>query len=78
MPDICGDTVGDRLRGSSGFLLARDTAGNAPTGFRPLFGHNPKCLLFCKCLRKGLQHSLGISQRGLYYPLGIAQVALNI
>jgi hypothetical protein len=32
MPDICGDTVGDRLGGSLCFLLAGDMLGTAPLG----------------------------------------------
>jgi hypothetical protein len=41
MSDICGDTVGNRLRG-----LAGDTLGNVPSGSPLLFGHFPKCIRY--------------------------------
>jgi hypothetical protein len=39
MSYLCGDTVGNRLRG-----LAGDTLGNAPSRSPLLFGHFPKCI----------------------------------
>jgi hypothetical protein len=45
MPEICGDTVGNRLRGPPCFLLAGNPVGNAPimtSTFK--FGYLPKCI----------------------------------
>jgi hypothetical protein len=44
MSDICGDTLGNRLRGYPCFLLAGDMLGNVPNGSPLLFGHFPKCI----------------------------------
>ncbi len=44
MSGICGDTVGNCLRGYPCFLLAGDMLGNAPSGSPLLFGHFPKCI----------------------------------
>jgi hypothetical protein len=41
MSVICGDTVGNWLRG-----LAGDTLGNAPSGSPLLFGHFQKCICY--------------------------------
>jgi hypothetical protein len=44
MPEICGDTVGDGLKGSSCYLLAGDPVGNAPIGSPFSFEHFSKCI----------------------------------
>jgi hypothetical protein len=46
MPGICENTLCDRLRGSSCFLLARDPVGNGPHGPPHFFGHFPKCIRY--------------------------------
>jgi hypothetical protein len=72
MLEICGDTVGDRVRGPPCFLLAGDMVGNAPIMSSFLFGHS------------GLHYSISVAEKVSYsfrrfpkswhYILGTAQM----
>jgi hypothetical protein len=46
MPEICVDTVGDRLRGVSSFPMAEDQVENVPIGSTLFFGHFPGCACY--------------------------------
>jgi hypothetical protein len=46
MPEICFDTVGDRLRGVSSFPMAEDQVENVPIGPTLFFGYFPWCTCY--------------------------------
>jgi hypothetical protein len=75
MPEICGDTVGNRLRGPPCFLLAGNPVGNAPimaSTFK--FGYLPKCIHYSVSIAEKVELSLDISHRPPNTSLGTAQM----
>jgi hypothetical protein len=54
MLEICGDTVGDSVRGPPCFLLAGDLVGNAPIMSSFIFGHS------------GLHYSISVAEKVSY------------
>jgi hypothetical protein len=58
MPEICRDTVGDRPRGSPGFLLAGDLMENVVIGSSILFGHFPKCILYSVSIAENVSNTV--------------------
>jgi hypothetical protein len=73
MSDICGDTVGKRLRG-----LAGDTLGNVPSGPPLLFGHFPKCIRYSIKVAEKVSNTLWAfpkeSPIPSQYPFGTSQM----
>jgi hypothetical protein len=84
MPEMCGDTVGDRPKGTLYFLLAGDLVENAPIVSPLLLGHFPKCIHYSVSIaekppilsghfHKSYQYPFGTAQKVLY-PLGTTQM----
>jgi hypothetical protein len=58
MPEICGDTVSNRLRGPAFFLFASDLVRNAPIRSPLLSGRFPNCFRYSVIIAEKVSNTL--------------------